>query len=114
VQFCPNSSKHIQTHLFYGWIQRLWSRDSWVNIEMGCWLDGRVSIPGSGKRFYSTPQRPDRLWAHPSTSPMGTGGSFPGGKAAGREADHSPLSSAEVKNGGAVPPLPHTSSWHGA
>jgi hypothetical protein len=28
---------------------------------------------------------------------MGTGTSFPGGKAAGREADHSPPSSAEVK-----------------
>jgi hypothetical protein len=30
----------------------------------------------------------------------------------GCEADHSPPSSAEVKNGGAVPPLPSTSSWH--
>jgi hypothetical protein len=29
---------------------------------------------------------------------MDTGGSFPGGKAAGGEADHSPPSSAEVKN----------------
>jgi hypothetical protein len=31
-----------------------------------------------------------------------------------READHSPWSSAEVKNGGAIPPLPHMSSWCGA
>jgi hypothetical protein len=31
-----------------------------------------------------------------------------------READHSPPSSAEVKNGGAIPPLPHMYSWHGA
>jgi hypothetical protein len=30
------------------------------------------------------------------------------------EADHSPPSSAEVKNGGARPPLPHMSSWHSA
>jgi hypothetical protein len=29
----------------------------------------------------------------------------------GCEADDSPSSSAEVKNGGAVPLLPHTSSW---
>jgi hypothetical protein len=28
-----------------------------------------------------------------------------------READHSSPSSAEVKNGGAIPPLSHTSSW---
>jgi hypothetical protein len=35
----------------------------------------------------------------PASYPMGTGGSFPGGKARpGRDADHSPPSSAEVKN----------------
>jgi hypothetical protein len=28
------------------------------------------------------------------------------------EADHSPPSGAEVKNDGAIPPLPHMSSWH--
>jgi hypothetical protein len=33
-----------------------------------------------------------------------------GEKMSGREADHSPPSSAEVKNGGAIPPLPHTPS----
>jgi hypothetical protein len=37
--------------------------------------------------------------AHPSSCPMGTGGPFSGGKARpGRDADHSPSSSAEVKN----------------
>jgi hypothetical protein len=37
--------------------------------------------------------------AHPASYPMGTGGSFPGVKARpGRDADHSPRSSAEVKN----------------
>jgi hypothetical protein len=37
--------------------------------------------------------------AHPASFTMGTGGPFPGGKAQpGRDADHSPLSSAEVKN----------------
>jgi hypothetical protein len=37
--------------------------------------------------------------AHPASSPMGTGGPFPGGKAQpGRDADHSPQSSAEVVN----------------
>jgi hypothetical protein len=36
--------------------------------------------------------------AHPASYPMGTGGPFPGGKARpGRDADHSPPSSAEVK-----------------
>jgi hypothetical protein len=37
-----------------------------------------------------------------------------GVKGQGREADHSLPSSAEVKNGGAIPPLPSTSSWRGA
>jgi hypothetical protein len=32
----------------------------------------------------------------------------------GREADHSPPSSPEVKNGGAITLLRHTPSWHGA
>jgi hypothetical protein len=36
--------------------------------------------------------------AHPASCTMGTGGSFPGDKARpGRDADHSPRSSAEVK-----------------
>jgi hypothetical protein len=36
--------------------------------------------------------------AHKGSYPMGTGGPFPGVKRHGREADHSPPSSAEVKN----------------
>jgi hypothetical protein len=36
---------------------------------------------------------------HPASCTMGTGGPFPGGKARSeRDADHSPLSSAEVVN----------------
>jgi hypothetical protein len=35
-------------------------------------------------------------------------------KRPGREADHSPPSSAEVKNGGDILSLPHTSSWRSA
>jgi hypothetical protein len=35
--------------------------------------------------------------AHPASYPMGTRCSFPGVKWPGREADHSPPSSAEVK-----------------
>jgi hypothetical protein len=35
----------------------------------------------------------------------------PGVKRTWREADHSPPSIAKVKNVGAIPPLPHMSSW---
>jgi hypothetical protein len=48
------------------------------------------------------------------THPLGARGVFPGVKRPGREADHSPPSNAEVKNGGAIPPLSHMPSWHSA
>jgi hypothetical protein len=51
------------------------------------------SSPGGGWEFFSSPTHPERLWgSDPASYPMGTRGSFPG-----READHSPPSSAEVK-----------------
>jgi hypothetical protein len=44
--------------------------------------------------------------AYTASYPMGTGGSFPGGKATGA------WTSAEVKKGEAIPPLCHMSSWN--
>jgi hypothetical protein len=42
---------------------------------------------------------PDRLWGPPSPLYNGYRGPFPGAKARpGRDADHSPASSAEVEN----------------
>jgi hypothetical protein len=52
--------------------------------------------------------------ARPTYYPVGTGALSPGVKWQGCEADHSPQSSAKVKNGGAIPPLLHMSSWHNA
>jgi hypothetical protein len=49
---------------------------------------------------------------HQAYCPMGTVVSSPEVKRPGREADHSPLSGAEVKNGGAISPLPHLSLCH--
>jgi hypothetical protein len=40
--------------------------------------------------------------------------SLGGFKQWGHQADHSPPSSAEVKKGAAIPPLPHMPSWHTA
>jgi hypothetical protein len=61
------------------------------------------------------PQRPEQLLG-PTQPPIQRvpGPLSPGVKMPVREADHSPPSSAEVKNGGAIPPLSHMSSWHGA
>jgi hypothetical protein len=51
---------------------------------------------------------------HPISCTMGTWSSIPEVKRQEREADHSPPHSIEVKNCRAIPPLPHTPSWHGA
>jgi hypothetical protein len=62
-------------------------------------LDDRGSIPDRGRGFFSSPCVQTSSGAHPASYSMGTGGSFPGSKARpGRDADHSPPSSAEVKN----------------
>jgi hypothetical protein len=56
------------------------------------------SSPGRGCEFFSSPPRPDQLWAYPSSYRMVTGALSLGVKRLGREADHSPTSNAEVKN----------------
>jgi hypothetical protein len=80
-----------------------------VSIATGYGLDGPGSINGIAN-FFSSLQRPD------SSSPytMGDGGDFPGSKAAGAWIwPHTSISSADVKNGGAMPPLPQMYSWCG-
>jgi hypothetical protein len=63
-------------------------------------------IPARGKRFPSTPQHPDQLM--PTQPPMQwvLGALSQGVKWLGHEPDHSPPPSPNVKNGGAIPPLP--------
>jgi hypothetical protein len=48
-----------------------------------------------------------RLQTDSGADPVGTVSSFPGLNWPEHEADHSSLSNAEVKNSGAVPPLPN-------
>jgi hypothetical protein len=58
-----------------------------------------VRSPTAAEDFSFRPCVQTASGAHPASYPLGTGGSFPGGKARpGRDADHSPPSSAEVKN----------------
>jgi hypothetical protein len=67
------------------------------------WILG-VRIPaGQNNCIFFTASRP----ALESTQPPIQW--VPEARSPGREADHSPPSTAEVRNGGAVPPLIHTS-----
>jgi hypothetical protein len=78
------------------------SRGSSVSIVSDYGLDDRaigVRSPAGTKGFSSSLCVQTGSGAHPASCPMGTGGPFSGGKARlGRDADHSPPSSAEVEN----------------
>jgi hypothetical protein len=54
-----------------------------VGIATGCGLDARGSIPGRGKGFYLLRSVQTGSGAHSASFSMGTGSSFPEGKAAG-------------------------------
>jgi hypothetical protein len=73
-----------------------------VSIVSDYGLDDRaieVRSPAEAKGFFLYTLCPDRLCGPSSLLYKGTGGPFPGGKAQpGRDAYHSPSSSAEVEN----------------
>jgi hypothetical protein len=77
-----------------------------VGIATGYGLDdGRV------KNFlFSTSSRQAMGSTQPPIQCV-PGALSPGIKRPGRETDHSPPTNAEVKNGGAIYPLPRTPSW---
>jgi hypothetical protein len=76
--------------------------NSSVSIVSDYGLDNRtigVRSPAGAKDFSSILCVHTGSGAHPASCTMGPGGHFPGGKARpGRDADHSPPSSAEVVN----------------
>jgi hypothetical protein len=78
------------------------SRVSSGSIVSDYGLDDRaigVRSPTEAKDFSSSLCVQAGSGAHPASCTVGTGGPFPGAKAhPGREADHSPPSSAEVEN----------------
>jgi hypothetical protein len=76
------------------------SRDSSVGIALDYGLDdwgSRVRFPAGAGNFSLHHRVQNGSGAHSASYPMGTRGSFPGVKRSGRKADHSPPSSAEVK-----------------
>jgi hypothetical protein len=73
-----------------------------VSIVSGYGLDDRaieIRSPAGAKDFSCNLCVQTGSGAHPASCPMGTGAPFPGGKAQPKcDVDHSPPSSAEVKN----------------
>jgi hypothetical protein len=83
-------------------------RDSPVGVATCYGLDDRSLIPGRGKKYFSTPRRRERLLGPPSPPIQWVPGALSlGVKLPVPVADLSPSSSVEVKNGGAISPLPH-------
>jgi hypothetical protein len=74
------------------------SRDSVVSIATRYGLDDRgVGVRVLVESTIFSSRRPDRLWGLPNLVSNGYWGLFPGVKRPGREAEHSPPASAEVK-----------------
>jgi hypothetical protein len=71
---------------------------NWIAIRSDYGLDGLGSIPDRGGGFFFYPLRPASSEAHPTSCTMANSDSFPANeRRPGRDADHSPHSSAEVK-----------------
>jgi hypothetical protein len=78
---------YVFSFIYTGGINGHFTHSSFMNTE--------VRSPTEVKDFSSTLCVQTGPWAHPASCTVGTGGSFPGGKARpGRDADHSPPSRA--------------------
>jgi hypothetical protein len=80
---------------------------SWYSEYATCWTVWG-SNPHSGKKFFSSPKRPDWLWGPPSLLFNGYRGSLSGVKRPGREVNDSPPCSAEIKNEWSYTSIPPT------
>jgi hypothetical protein len=86
-----------------------------TSVDMtGHGLDGRDSIPSTVKIFLFSAESRSSLGPNQIPIQWVSGKIFPGVKRPRPETDHSHSSSDEVKNGGATPLLPNTSSRHSA
>lgn len=95
-------------------VTRVKNHDSPIGIAKGYVLGGRGSTPGKENKFSVLHSVETGFAAHPASYAMNTGAFPPGIKRLKVESDHSPPSSAEFKRDGVVPPITHTTPWHGA
>jgi hypothetical protein len=91
-----------------------------VFLHRSRYSDGlRAGLPGCDSRqgqdivLFFTASRPALGPTHPRIHWVPEA-SFPCVNWLGRDADSSPPSCVDVKNGGAIPSLPHMFSWHNA
>jgi hypothetical protein len=84
------------------------------SVQGNCSFIAEVSLIAGANRFFSCPQHPDWLQGPPTLLSKWYNALSPEVKWWGCKSDHSPPYLAEVKNGGAKPPLPHMPSWHSA
>jgi hypothetical protein len=77
------------------------------------WTDGFRFPAVKDVSLYSTASRPTLGLTQPPIQRV-TEAHSSGVKRQGREANRSPPATVEVKNGGDIPQLPHTSSWRDA
>jgi hypothetical protein len=75
-----------------------------LRLAVGC--TAGVQFPAGASDFSLLHSDHTGCGAHPASYAVDASGSFLGVKQSVREADHSPPSAAEVKDGGAIPPLP--------
>jgi hypothetical protein len=107
-------------HKFYNSVSSIISYATMKLGKLNRYSDGlqaeqprnRYSIPDRGFCLIDSVQTV--TGSYPAFYRMGTRDFFPGVKRPWREANRSTSSSAEVKNGRSIPPLPHTFSWPGA
>jgi hypothetical protein len=81
--------------------QRAVKITQFIQIVLGYGLEdrgSRIRFPAGAGNYALHHRVQNGSGSHPTSHPMGTGGSFSGVKRPGSEADHSPPSSAEVKN----------------
>jgi hypothetical protein len=104
----PSGSEGHVTCLFIFFCSKLCRGPAQLSLYND-WLDGPGLIPGSA-RFSLVHSVETDSGPHPASYPMATVGSFPGG---GGVKLMTVPSSAMVKYGGAMPSLPHISSWRG-
>jgi hypothetical protein len=69
-------------------------------------VDDQGSFPGRARIFLFRHRVQPGSGAHPASYPAATEGSFPGVKRLGREANHSPPSSTEIKNAWSYTSIP--------